>query len=194
MSKLYCHTFSYILGCIISNSPTADGPYIAEYELKKDITSFLDMPKEYVEVYKATIKKRYESYIEFLKAYNGELYTVKKHNLQHIIKIENMLDFLNVSKLQIAGDIPHLVYYYYIVDYSLVLDLLETYRMVVEHLVEYLKTFNLHINPKDYYILDTDKEVNSVDKTEQLMLKHNDIFNIQRFDLRSILNDVFREK
>lgn len=193
-NKLYCHTFSYVLGCIINNSHTADGPYIGEYELKKDTTSFLDMPKEYVEVYKATIKKRYESYIEFLKAYNGELYTVKKHNLQYMIKLENMEDFLKSSKLQIAGDIPHLVYYYYIVDYSLVLDLLETYRTVVEHLTEYLKTFNIHINPKNYYKLDIDDVVNNFTKTEQLMLKHNEVFNIKRFDLESILNDVFREK
>ena len=193
-NKIYCHTFSHILGCIINNSISANGPYIGEYELKKDITSFLDIPKEHFEVYKATIKKRYESYIEFLKAYNGELYTVKKHNLQYIIKLENMVEFLDTSKLQLVGDIPHLVYYYYIVDKTLIVSLLETYRTVVEHLVEYLKTFNLHINPKDYYILYTDKEVNNVDKTEQLMLKHNDIFNIKRFDLRSILNDVFREK
>lgn len=194
MSKLYCHTFAYTLGCIINERPEPDGSFIAEYELKKDISTFLDMPKEHADVYKETIKKRFESYTEFLKAYNSEIYTVKKHNFQYLIKIENMVEFLNASKLQLTGDIPHLVYYYYIVDYSLVLDLLEAYRTVVEHLVGYLKTFNTHINPKDYYILDTDKEINNLDKTEELLLKHNDVYNIKRFDIRSILNDVFREK
>jgi hypothetical protein len=194
MSNLYCHTFSYILGYLISENPEPSGSYIVEYELKKESETFLDTTTEYLELYKETLKKRFESYTEFLKAYDGELYSAEKLNLQYIVKIENMIDFLKTSELQLTGDIPHLVYYYYMVDYSLVLDLLETYRAVVEHIVKYLKTFNLNIDPKDYYKLDFDNEINNFNKTETLLRKHNDIFNIKKFDLESILNDVFREK
>ena len=38
------------------------------------------------------------------------------------------------------------------------------------------------------------KKVNNADKTEKLMLEHNHIFDIQRFDLKSNLNNIFVEK
>ena len=190
MNTLYCHLVGYQIGCYINNNPNDVKDYIGEYCLTSNEKTFFNITEEHLGLFHNKIRSEISFMEEKLNDIKFEITKTINFDLKYILSFDHILTCLNTYKSTVKLMVPNLVYYYFKVDKSLVIDLFKTYHSLIVVFDKFFKDRNFNINVKEYQNLNFDHNLNFFTKTLELIKEHNDYFKIKDFSYKE-LEEIF---
>ena len=190
MNTLYCHLVGYQIGCYINNNPNDVKDYIGEYCLTSNEKTFFNITEEHLGLFHNKIRSDISFMEEKLNDIKFEITKTINFDLKYIVSFDHILTCLNTCNSAVKLMVPNLVYYYFKVDKSLVIDLFKTYHSLIVVFDKFFKDRNFNINVKEYQNLNFDHNLNFFTKTLELIKEHNDYFKIKDFSYKE-LEEIF---
>lgn len=190
MNTLYCHLVGYQIGCYINNNPDNVKDYVGEYCLTSNEKTFFNITEEHLELFHNKIKSEISFMEDKLNTIKFELTKAINFDLKYILSFDHILTCLNTCNSAVKLMVPNLVYYYFKVDKSLVIDLFKTYHSLIVVFDKFFTNVKFHINVKEYQNLNFDHNLNFFTKTLDLIQEDNSYFKIKDFSYKE-LEEIF---